>query len=111
MKLEFDKMEAKALENFKGGEGVFHMHSFNDGLIAINDIHIEPGTYNGMHKHLQNCEVIYVIEGELIIQNDDGTEEIVGPGEVTYCAEGNGHSVICGSKPTHMIGIVTEHHM
>ena len=111
MKLNFDEFEKKAIPNFKGGEGVFHIQGYNDGRVMINDIHIEPGTYNGMHKHIRNCEVIYVIEGELTIKNEDGTEEHLVAGDVTYCPEGTGHSVIgAGNGPVHILGIVPEQH-
>ena len=109
MLIDFSKIEEKIVPNFKGGEGDFHICGYNDGKVMINNICIEPGTYNGMHIHSANCEIIYVIDGELLIKNDDGTEEHVFPGQVTYCPMGTGHSVIAaGDKPVHMLGIVPE---
>ena len=112
MIIDFSKIEEKVVPNFKGGEGDFHIQGFNDGHIMINDIRIEPGTYNGMHTHVTNCEAVYLLEGELLVKNSDGTEEHVYPGQVTYCPVGTGHSVYAvGDKPAHFLGIVPEHHM
>jgi len=112
MLIDFSEIKETVASNFKGGEGDFCFRSFADDKIKINDIRINPGTYNGMHAHIGNCEVIYVLEGELLIKNEDGTEEYVLPGQVTYCPEGTAHSVCCGGQgPVHFIGIVPEHHM
>jgi len=110
MVIDFSKFEEKVVPNFKGGEGDFHIQGYSDGRVMINDIHIEPGTYNGMHVHEKNCEVVYLLEGELLVKNDDGSEEHVYPGQVTYCGMGTGHSVMAvGDKPAHFLGIIPEH--
>ena len=107
MKIEFDKYPEKILSRFKGGEGDFHVHNYFDGRVHINDVRIEPGTFNGMHEHTGDYEIIYVIEGNVLIRNGDGTEEHLVPGDVTYCPEGSSHSVIAeGNKPVRLLGIV-----
>ena len=39
--------------------------------------------------------------------NDNGTITEVGPGDVTYCAPGEGHGLACiGDEPVEMIALI-----
>lgn len=51
---------------------------------------LKPGASSGSHEHATNCEVIYVLEGELTFHYDDLTE-VARSGEVHYCPMGHIH--------------------
>ena len=44
------------------------------------------------HTHTDNCEVIYVLEGQLTFICEDGKEEIAKAGEIHYCPKGKMHT-------------------
>ena len=60
------------------------------GLYA--QVTLEPGCSLGYHEHHGETETYYLTKGEGIY-NDNGKEYPVEVGDVTFCADGNGHGI------------------
>ena len=84
MIIDFEKTEEKVVENFKGGNGKLIMRAADDGKVKIMRDTLTAGSSIGMHTHEGNCEVMYIIKGEITFVCD-GKEETVHAGEVHYC--------------------------
>lgn len=65
-----------------------------------------PGSQIGYHVHTGDSETYYILSGRGMY-NDNGTEQEIGPGDVAYCAPGEGHSLHClGDEPVEMIALI-----
>ena len=53
MKISFDTIAESAIENFKGGEGTFHVHMFQDMNNKIMKGRLVPGSSIGTHTHVE----------------------------------------------------------
>lgn len=91
MKINFNEILEQVNYNFNGGEGQFKPRIFNDGLNKILIGKLEKNCSIGLHKHTGTSEIIYVISGSGIMTTD-GIEEVLNPGDVTYCREGHSHT-------------------
>ena len=92
MKLNFDSIEEKKLENFKGGEKHIMSRMFSDDLVKIMKNRVEKGASIGYHTHDTICELIYVLKGTATV-NYEGETELIHEGEATYCPKGHSHSL------------------
>lgn len=112
MIIDFKKMDAKAVANFKGGEGEYISKTYLDDQNRIMQGLLHPGASIGMHMHKRNSETYYIISGKGHVVMDDGTEEDFTAGEMHYCPMGHGHTLINPSATDDLvfIGIVSEHH-
>ena len=90
MIIDFDKIESKDIEGFKGGKGLLHTCNFEDENNKIMLSCLEPGASSGFHCHEKNSEVIFIIKGDAKFRYDD-TEEILHTGQVHYCPMGHSH--------------------
>ena len=110
MKIDFSKIEEKAVPNFKGGEGCYIMRQFADEKCKIMSGKLEPGSSIGLHCHEGNCEVIYVISGKATFIYEGEVEEL-GPGEVHYNPMGKEHTLMNnGTEDLTFFAVVPEHH-
>lgn len=91
MIINFDNTEEKVAEAFKGGKGRLIMRTADDGKVKIMREILPAGSSIGEHTHEGNCEVMYIIKGE-ITYVCDGKEETARAGEVHYCPAGHTHS-------------------
>lgn len=67
---------------------------------------VYPGSAIGYHVHNKDSETYYILSGTGRY-NDNGTLCMVGPGDVTYCAPGQGHGLECtGEEPIEMIALI-----
>ena len=58
---------------------------------------VYPGSEIGYHIH----------NGDSETYNDNGTIVEIGPGDVAYCAPGEGHGLAChGEEPVEMIALI-----
>lgn len=65
-----------------------------------------PGGQIGYHVHTGDSETYYILSGHGLY-NDNGTEQEIGPGDVAYCAPGEGHGLRClGDEPVEMIALI-----
>lgn len=93
MIIDFDKTEEKILPQFNGGEKEFNTRMFLDDLNKIQRGRLAPGASIGMHTHVTNSEIIYVLEGEGTVLYDEGKESVEA-GLCHYCPKGHAHSLI-----------------
>ncbi len=61
-----------------------------EGGISALAVHFEPGARTDWHSHQQG-QVLYVVQGAGLVQNDDGTTVEVSPGDVVYAPPGELH--------------------
>ena len=67
---------------------------------------VYPGSAIGYHIHTGDSETYYILSGKGKY-NDNGTVVEIGPGDVTYCAPGEGHGLECiGDEPIEMIALI-----
>jgi len=91
MIIDFSKLEETTIDGFKGGAGIMHSRAWFDGHNRIMLNRLEPNACAGLHKHTGNCEMIYVLSGELDFE-DNGTMEHCVEGQLHYCPNGHNHS-------------------
>lgn len=97
MKIDFKLIEEKNFPAFKGGNKSLDAKMFFDGKCRIMRGRLEAGASIGMHTHETNCEILMIIKGrgKAICE---GTEEILEPGDVSFCEKGQTHTLINESK-------------
>ena len=84
MIINFKEIEAKHVDGFKGGEGDFITKLADDGKVKIMLNTLPAGSSIGTHTHIGNCEVMYILKGEITFVYD-GKEETAHAGDVHYC--------------------------
>ena len=93
MNIDFSTMERDIKEKFKGGEGRLGMKAQDDGNVRIMELTLEPGASIGMHTHVEDSEIVYILSGtgKAIY---DGAEERLSAGICHYCPTGHTHSIM-----------------
>ena len=73
---------------------------------VFNPVRLVPGAAIGKHTHTGDFEVYYILSGHGQY-DDNGTIVEVGPGDVTFCADGESHSLLnTGSENLELIAVV-----
>lgn len=93
MKINFASLKQEKVEHMRGGEKYATRNIYNDGTNRIMLLKLEKGASVGYHIHDDSCEVIYVLEGQATVKNDDETYTVAS-GEAEYCPKGHSHSII-----------------
>ena len=93
MVFDFNKLESRKYENFKGGEKYVDAVMYADDNNRIMQGVLPKGGSIGLHTHQGTSEVIYVLKGELKAYYD-GKEELLTEGMCHYCEEGHQHTLI-----------------
>jgi mannose-6-phosphate isomerase-like protein (cupin superfamily) len=93
MIIDYNNIDWKANECFKGGEGIFYNKMYTDGVNKMMHGKLPSGSSIGYHKHEGDCEMIFIIKGEGTVLYDD-TKNPVKSGQCHYCPEGHSHSLI-----------------
>lgn len=86
-------------KNMFGGEGEARMRQILNGAPEMygkgrvfNHLFLEPGCEVGWHIHHGDGETYYILKGRGEY-NDNGTVVTVGPGDMTFVDDGEGHSL------------------
>lgn len=85
-------------ERRAGGKGNTIMEHIVDekvygGKIAVYArVVLKPGCSLGFHKHEGTSETMYVLQGTGLY-NYNGSKSTLHPGDVTFCPEGESHSI------------------
>ena len=70
---------------------------------------VHPGSEIGYHMHHGESETYYFLSG-MAEFNDNGVIRQVGPGDVTFTGDGEGHGVKnIGSEPVEVIALILYH--
>lgn len=73
-------------------------------LFAQNTL--EPGASIGWHTHTGEMEVYYILSGTAKV-NDNGKEEILQPGDLSWTGDGESHSIEnVGDGPLHFMALI-----
>ena len=111
MIIKKEQLEEKIVPNFKGGDGRYIMRAYDDSNNKLMFGKLEPGCSIGYHTHTQNSETMYILSGVATYILEGGVEEVVLPGEVHYCAQGDSHCLQNrGSEDLLFFAVVGEHH-
>ena len=93
MTIDFNKMEATIIPNFKGGEKEISAKMFFDGSNRIMKGVLQPGASIGYHSHDTSSEIIFIIKGKgKVIDNNETVT--IEKGQCHYCKKGDSHSLI-----------------
>ena len=69
---------------------------------------IAPGHSIGEHPHADDMEIFYMLEGELVSVNPDGSEEKFLPGDVMMTGGGERHSLRNDADvPARMLAVIS----
>ncbi len=93
MILDFSKMEVTVLKNFKGGAKEMFVKMFADDKNKIMLSVLKPGASIGYHKHENNCEIIFMIKGNAMVNYDNETLRL-NNGQAFYCPMGHSHDLV-----------------
>ncbi len=96
-----------------GGEGVLRAHLLLNGEEEFygngrlfNHVMLEPGASIGVHKHVNEGEIYYILRGEGIY-HDNGTPLPINAGDVAICNSGESHGIENTSvDPLEMIALI-----
>lgn len=107
MVLDFENMTAVEMPQFKGGEGTLQLRKFDDPAMgAVVRLTMPAKSSIGMHTHMGNCEVVYVLAGSGVCYYDD-TVYPVKAGSIVYCPEQHAHSICnTGDETMELLGIL-----
>ena len=88
------------VQNLFGGAGEAEMHKILNGADEMygkgrvfNHVLLRPGCEVGWHVHHGDGETYYILKGRGLY-NDNGTTAEVGPGDVTFVDDGEGHALL-----------------
>src|SRR5690554_3856370 len=103
------------VRNFMDGEGdILLLHRFNqeemfDKCSFCAEIFFAPGQSMGFHKHEDEIEIIYILSGEIVYVENDGSERTIYPGSMALVGAGQGHGMRNDSKKdTKILSMVIE---
>jgi uncharacterized cupin superfamily protein len=86
--------------------------AFGLTAIGVNLVTVFPGKESSMrHHHTHEDELIYVLEGALVLRSDHG-EETLGPGMVAgfRAGDGNGHQLVNRGHENAVFIVVSNRH-
>lgn len=91
------EMEHEWKQGIWGGKGtldlckVFTPEELGGRANCFNVVTLQPGDSIGLHSHVTDAEVYYVLSGELTV-DDNGTEVQLKAGDAVFTADGDVHS-------------------
>ena len=108
MKIEFDEMKETLIPEFKGGTGELFLKKHEEDKVKIMRSRLAAGSSIGMHKHTDDCEIIYIVSGEAEAFCN-GKREALAKGVVHYCPNGSEHSIVnTGKTDLEMFAVVIK---
>jgi quercetin dioxygenase-like cupin family protein len=77
-----------------------------NGALSMFEDTFERGKTTPLHAHPESDEIVYVLEGEILIHNG-GNPRTVGKGGVVFTPRGVPHAFVVTSASARILGIVT----
>lgn len=107
-----NEMITEIRENMRDGKGnveITHIYK-NDELKGnvrlCARVKINPGCSIGVHEHVQEEEIYYILSGRGIVI-DDGIPKELGVGDAVLTRDGASHSIECiGDEPLILMAII-----
>lgn len=108
-------MEKKVEANSCGGRGevtLEHLASkeqLGENCTLFAKVTIPPGASCGFHMHIGDSEIYHILSGSALY-DDNGAVRRVGPGDVTYTRDGEGHGMdnTDGTEPVVFIALILK---
>ena len=107
------KTDVKYVPNLRGGAGVIEIRHIlsKDELMGHATMYahviIPPCASIGLHQHVGNTEPYYIIKGEGIFIDNDGSRTVVKPGDVCVIEVGQSHAMENpNGEPLEMMALV-----
>lgn len=93
MIIKYNEIEKVIVNNMRGGVGNIFIQRFDDESKMIAQITIPSQSSIGFHEHINDEEIVYIIEGQgkCIAA---GKEVEIAKGFVNYVKRGESHSII-----------------
>lgn len=95
---KFEEMRVEKIQSMRDGKGeveVIHILEKNEfqnkGRLFARNI-LKPGTSVGLHEHINDFEVYYIVKGEGIF-SDNGVQVRLNSGDMGYTKNGHSHSI------------------
>lgn len=92
MIIKYEDKENQVVEGMRGGEGQAFIKRFDDESKMIAMITLPPNSSIGLHQHLNDEEIVYIIEGHGVCISG-GKETAIAKGFVNYVKRGESHSI------------------
>ncbi|MEC9491363.1 cupin domain-containing protein [Flexistipes sp.] len=92
---DIDSEEMKNPHNGRGSALRFAYREAAELNGKIKDffiVDLQPDSQIGRHKHENNAEIYLMLDGVAVI-NDNGTEELLNPGDMLITRRGEEHSI------------------
>lgn len=108
MIINFDKIAKMKIEKMRNGENFVYIHKYNNEKKMIAKIIIPPKASIGYHTHVDDDEVVYVLQGKGTCLMGGEKHPLVA-GDVNYTLKGESHSIINESDEDLIIlAIITQ---
>lgn len=106
------EMISEIKEQMRGGKGsvvlthIFKQEELGGKARLCAKITINPGCSIGLHEHVNEEEIFYVIGGSGIA-NDNGDQKTIGKGDALLTGGGATHSIENnGSEPLELVALI-----
>ena len=107
-----DEMKREVKEQFRGGKGsvtfkeIFSKDEMTGKSRLCSTITLSPGSSIGLHEHVDEEEIYYVISGKGIV-TDNGITREVSEGDAILTVGGTSHAVEnTGNEPLEMLAVI-----
>ncbi len=91
-------MTREVRRNARGGNGspefchLFSQAQLGGRLELLAVVTLQPGESVGVHPHVDNGEVYYLLSGSATVA-EDGEERVLQSGDAEFCADGHTHAI------------------
>ena len=92
------EMVSEHKTNVRGGEGsplfqhLFSPEELKNRASMLAAVTLQPGESVGVHPHVDNGEVYYILKGKAMVE-EDGIETELSAGDAEFCADGHSHAI------------------
>lgn len=114
MVIRKEDMRLQVRDNVRGGPGrlenrhILEKEAMFGSATLLTEFFFDPGDGIGPHVHDGDAEVYYMLEGELVL-NEDGRETVLRPGDASYAHSGVSHSIVNKTdRPARMLALILK---
>ncbi len=107
-----EEMATELRQNMRGGDGsvevmqILKAEELSDNLRLFARMTMQPGASIGVHQHLGEAEVFYILSGTATVE-DDGEQKQISAGEILLTNDGGVHSIAnTGNEPLVFIAVI-----
>ena len=101
-------------EAVRGGKGTVDFYHVvpkdqtDDYVRMFAKLVINPGSSIGRHQHVGETEPYYILSGEGLFTDNDGSETVVRPGDVCLIKNGDYHAIenLSDTEPLSLMAVI-----